>query len=98
MTYQRIDVVIYRAERTLNSRDGNPGWKFHTSGGVYQMTTDASLGYGVENYVWSQWRADGHGPFEPSELIIGNPDQPIVTLLLEKGRVSYIERDGKVLS
>lgn len=98
MTYQRIDVVIYRAERTLNSRDGNPGWKFHTSGGVYQMTTDASLGYGVENYVWSQHKVDTWGD-DPS-FVIGNPAEPVVTLLIDSRnrRVSYIERNGKVLS
>lgn len=94
--YQRVDVVIYRAERTLNSHDGNPGWKFHTNAGVYRMTTDASLGYGVENFVWSERKAETWGD-DPS-FVIGNPAEPVVTLLLEKNRVSYIEHDGKVLS
>jgi hypothetical protein len=92
------DVVIYRAERLRSSANGNPSYRFHTSKGAFLMTTDASLGYAVDNYVWSQWR-DREGSLTPSEtLVIGNPAEPRVTLVLDRGRVSYIKRDGRVLS
>ena len=92
------DVVIYQAERTRSSRNGNPGYRFHTSRGVYSMTTDASLGYAVDNFIWSEWRAKG-SLFNPDDMVIGNPTDPRVTLVLDHNRdVSYIKRNGRVLS
>lgn len=93
-TYRRIDAVIYRAERTRNSASGNPGYRFHTSAGVYTMVTDASLGYAVDNFIWSDWLA-ARGR---DNLVIGNPAEPTVTLLLDGTRVAYIEHNGVVLT
>lgn len=94
MNTKRIEnVIIYRAERTRNSVNGNPGYKLHTSDGVYPMQTDAALGYAIDNYVWSEHRAT-----RMDDLVIGNPAEPRVTLLATPaGRVWGIEYNGEVL-
>lgn len=77
------------AERTKNSRNGNPGWKLHTSEGTFLLQTDASLGYAIENYTNSRF---------PDTYVIGD-NVPAVTLVVTQraARVCYIEKDGKVL-
>lgn len=88
------DVVIHRAERTVNSQNGNPGYRFHTSRGVYPMETDAALGYGVDNFVWSEHASRLGGP-----RVIGNPEEPKVDLLVtgRTCRVYGIQYQGEDL-
>lgn len=84
------DVVIYSIERTQNSHYGNPGYKLHTSQGTFSMQTDAALGYSIDNYTNSRF---------PETYVIGNPDNPTVTLLVTASRKVYgIEYNGKILS
>lgn len=35
-----VDVVVLRAERALNSADGNPSYRFHTDQGIYTAASD----------------------------------------------------------
>jgi hypothetical protein len=87
------DVVIYRAERTLNSVNGNPGYRFHTSAGVFKMGVDSALGYRVDNLVWSEHASRLGGP-----RVIGNPSEPRVTLLANiNSHVWGFEYQGEVL-
>lgn len=85
-------VVIYRAKRTGASPSGNPGYELHTNVGVLRMLTDASLGYGIENYTNSRFS---------DRFVIGNPDNPKVDLLCTRvrgvSRVWGIGVDGQVL-
>ncbi len=84
------DVVIHSAERTTNSTNGNPGYRFHTSAGVYPMQVDAALGYAVENFTNSRF---------PETFVIGNPAEPRVTLVATgSGRVWGIEYQGRLLT
>jgi hypothetical protein len=90
------NVVIFSAERLNNSVNGNPRYQFHTDAGTFVMSSDASLGYGVDNYRWSEHRARYSDM--AADMVIGNPAEPKVTLLTTRaGRVFGIERDGKVM-
>ena len=83
------DVVIYSAHRAGTSVNGNPQWQLNTSHGVFKLQADAQLGYAISNYTNSRF---------PDTFVIGNPDDPRVTLLATRAnRVFGIERDGKVL-
>lgn len=90
-------LVIHGAERTNNSVNGNPGWRFFTSEGTFHLQKDASLGYAVENFTFSEWK--NRYPDMHPNMVIGNPANPEVTLhVTSRGRkVCYIERDGEVL-
>lgn len=83
------NVQILAAERINNSRNGNPGWKLHTSEGTFLTSPDASLGYAISNYTNSRF---------PDTYVIGD-NAPAVTLVVtsKAAKVCYIERDGVVL-
>lgn len=88
MTTQRIETVIHSIRRAPSSRNGNPAYVLTTSHGEYRTKSDAALGYAIGNYTNSRF---------PETYVIGNPANPIVTLLATRNRVWGIEYNGEIL-
>lgn len=78
------NVRISAAERTRNSVNGNPGWRFITDHGVFRLQTDAAIGYAISNYTNSR----------SADYMIGDDAPPVTLTMTKANRVYGIKLDS----
>lgn len=72
----KVTTELVSATRIGATYYGNPMWMLHTTDGDYRVSNDASISYGVSNFL-------------PRHR---EPATPVTLTLTRAGRVSNIER------